>query len=87
MFLFKNFLQFYCTTHTKSSHPKKEWAKLITPENRHLATLEAIDFLDRLLRFDHQERLTAAEAMQHPYFAPVRQSTPGAPMAVTNNPS
>jgi serine/threonine protein kinase len=34
---------------------------------------EAIDFLDRLLRYDHQERLTAAEAMAHPYFAPVRE--------------
>lgn len=34
---------------------------------------EAIDFLDRLLRYDHQERLTAKEAMVHPYFAPVRE--------------
>jgi casein kinase II subunit alpha len=34
---------------------------------------EAIDFLDRLLRYDHQERLTAVEAMAHPYFAPVRE--------------
>lgn len=23
-------------------------------------------------RYDHQERITAAEAMAHPYFAPVR---------------
>jgi hypothetical protein len=29
---------------------------------------EAIDLLDKLLRFDHQERLTAREAQQHPYF-------------------
>jgi len=34
---------------------------------------EAIDFLDRLLRYDHQERLTAQEAMDHPYFKPVRE--------------
>jgi len=34
---------------------------------------EAIDFLDRLLRYDHQERLTAEEAMAHAYFNPVRQ--------------
>jgi casein kinase II subunit alpha len=53
-------------------HPRKEWAKLVTPENKHLAHPEAIDFLDRLLRYDHQERMTAAEAMQHPYLAPIR---------------
>jgi serine/threonine protein kinase len=31
--------------------------------NRHLASPEAIDFVDRLLRYDHQERPTAKEAM------------------------
>lgn len=44
----------------------------MSPENKHLAHPEAIDFLDRLLRYDHQERMTAAEAMQHPYLAPIR---------------
>ncbi|KAF4402011.1 hypothetical protein G4B88_017523 [Cannabis sativa] len=32
----------------------------------------AIDFLDKLLRYDHQDRLTAREAMAHPYFSQVR---------------
>jgi len=36
---------------------------------------EAIDFLDKLLRYDHQTRLTAKEAMNHPYFYPVRAQT------------
>jgi serine/threonine protein kinase len=27
-----------------------------------------VDFLDKLLRYDHQERLTAREAQSHPYF-------------------
>lgn len=40
-------------------------------ENQHLVSAEAVDFLDKLLRYDHQERLTAKEAMQHPYFYPV----------------
>ncbi|ETN70431.1 hypothetical protein NECAME_14772 [Necator americanus] len=43
----------------------------IHAENQHLVTPEAIDFLDKLLRYDHQERLTAREAMAHPYFYPV----------------
>lgn len=52
--------------------PRKPWSKFITAENAHLVTPEAIDFLDKLLRYDHQERLTAREALEHPYLAPVR---------------
>ena len=32
----------------------------------------AVDLIKRLLKYDHLERLTAEEAMQHPYFDPVR---------------
>jgi casein kinase II subunit alpha len=32
-----------------------------------------MDFLDRLLRYDHMDRLTPREAMTHPYFDPVRE--------------
>lgn len=53
--------------------PRKPWASFITPECRHLCTPEAIDFLDKLLVYDHQKRLTAKEAMDHPYFDPVRK--------------
>jgi casein kinase II subunit alpha len=68
--------------------PKKNWHGFITAENQRFVTNDAIDFLDKLLRYDHQvclshslpigltgdfqERLTAKEAMAHPYFAPVR---------------
>ena len=53
-------------------HTRKPWTKFITPENQHLVTPEAIDLLDKLLRYDHQERLSPVEAMQHLYFAPVK---------------
>ncbi|VDM41103.1 unnamed protein product [Toxocara canis] len=56
---------------TAVSHSKKRWERFVHSENQHLVTPEAIDFLDKLLRYDHQERLTAKEAMQHPYFYPV----------------
>ncbi|KAI6222123.1 Casein kinase II subunit alpha [Aphelenchoides besseyi] len=52
-------------------HSRKRWERFITGDNQHLVTPEAIDFLDKLLRYDHAERLTAKEAMDHPYFAPV----------------
>jgi casein kinase II subunit alpha len=51
-------------------HSKKPWKKFITPENAHLAGFpEAIDLVDRLLRYDPAERLTAREAMEHSYFS------------------
>ena len=42
--------------------------RFVHSENQHLVSPEALDFLDKLLRYDHQERLTAREAMDHPYF-------------------
>jgi serine/threonine protein kinase len=96
-------------------HSRKPFSKFITSDNQHLVSPEAIDFIDKLLRYDHQvsccrpnaaprcrcmhphgslqltlreqqlqlvsdncispllqERLTAKEAMAHPYLAPVR---------------
>ena len=58
-------------------HNKKPWQKFITPENQHLVSEEAISFLGSLLKFDHQKRLTAQEAMNHPYFAPVKAAEGG----------
>ena len=55
-----------------SSYSKKPWNRFVTPDNQHLASEDALKFLDGLLQYDHQKRLTAAEAMQHAYFAPVR---------------
>ena len=42
---------------------------------------DAVDFVGSLLRYDHQERLTAQEAMGHAYFAPVRQASQAAAAA------
>ncbi|KAF3532518.1 hypothetical protein DY000_02040600 [Brassica cretica] len=44
-------------------HSRKPWSKFINADNRHLVSPEAIDYLDKLLRYDHQDRLTAKEAM------------------------
>uniref|UniRef100_A0A8C7ID77 non-specific serine/threonine protein kinase n=1 Tax=Oncorhynchus kisutch TaxID=8019 RepID=A0A8C7ID77_ONCKI len=50
---------------------RKRWEQFVQTENQHLVTPEALDLLDKLLRYDHQQRLTAAEAMQHPYFCKI----------------
>ncbi|XP_057291126.1 casein kinase II subunit alpha-like [Hydractinia symbiolongicarpus] len=57
-------------------HSKKRWERFITSENQHLVSTEAIDLLDKLLKYDHQERLTAREAMDHAYFHPVVRQDP-----------
>lgn len=57
---------------TENAQIKKPWTKFITTENQRYISNEAIDFVSKLLRYDHSERLTAKEAMAHAYFAPVR---------------
>jgi casein kinase II subunit alpha len=57
-----------------SWYPKKEWTSYLTDANAHLVTVQAIDLIDKLLRFDPAERLSAAEALKHPYFSANRPS-------------
>lgn len=52
-------------------HSRKRWERFVHTENSHLVSPEALDFLDRLLRYDHADRLTAKEAMEHPYLFPI----------------
>ncbi|CAD7684634.1 unnamed protein product [Nyctereutes procyonoides] len=39
-------------------------------EHRHVLSPKTLDLLDKLLRYDHQQRPTAKEALEHPYFYP-----------------
>ncbi|XP_065516711.1 casein kinase II subunit alpha'-like isoform X2 [Lathamus discolor] len=68
-------------------HSRKRWENFIHSENRHLISPEVLDLLDKLLRYDHQQRLTAKEAMDHPYFYPVvkEQSQPSSENAVLSS--
>ncbi|KAJ7082357.1 kinase-like domain-containing protein [Mycena belliarum] len=54
------------------NYPPRAWTRFITAENQHLTSPDALDFIDRLLRFDPRERLTAKEAMAHAYVGTVR---------------
>lgn len=54
------------------AHPRKPWTKFVTAENQRYVSPEALDFLDKLLQYDHQLRMTPREAMAHPYMEPVR---------------
>jgi len=54
------------------NYQKLPWTRFITPETQQLASVESMDLLDKLLRYDHQQRLTAKEAQAHAYFNSVR---------------
>jgi casein kinase II subunit alpha len=64
---------------------RRPWSRFVTTENQRFISNESIDFLDKLLRYDHQERLTAAEAQEHPYFREWQQITSGC-IALTASP-
>ncbi|KIJ67921.1 hypothetical protein HYDPIDRAFT_107466 [Hydnomerulius pinastri MD-312] len=53
-------------------YPKQPWSRFSSPDNQHLVASEALDLLDKLLRYDHQKRPTAREAQGHSYFNLVR---------------
>lgn len=59
-------------------HSKKPWNRFLNAENTHLVSDEALDLLGNLLRYDHQERLTAQEAQKHPYFSQVVEAAAAA---------
>jgi len=54
-------------------HNKKPWTKLIRNSNRHLVSPEGIDLLSQILVYDHQERLSAKDALEHEFFDPVKE--------------
>ena len=69
-------------------HSRKRWERFIHSENQHLVSAEALDLLDQLLRYDHAKRLTAREAMDHPYFCPiVKEQSRMASLSGQNSPT
>eukprot|EP00306_Pavlova_sp_CCMP459_P005927 CAMPEP_0185156752 /NCGR_PEP_ID=MMETSP1139-20130426/1318_1 /TAXON_ID=298111 /ORGANISM="Pavlova sp., Strain CCMP459" /LENGTH=381 /DNA_ID=CAMNT_0027721769 /DNA_START=54 /DNA_END=1199 /DNA_ORIENTATION=- len=55
-----------------AQHQRKPWATFISPRNKGLISHDAFHLLDRMLLYDPRERISAREAMDHPYFALVR---------------
>ena len=47
---------------------KKDFNIFVNEYNKHLATPEAIDLAKKMLKFDPNSRLTAKEALEHPFF-------------------
>ncbi|XP_012787675.2 casein kinase II subunit alpha-like [Sorex araneus] len=52
-------------------HTRKPWERFVHSGNQDLVNPQALDFLDKLLEYDHETRITAREAMDHPYFSAI----------------
>ncbi|XP_049622942.1 casein kinase II subunit alpha'-like [Suncus etruscus] len=61
----------HCLDQVLGTFPRLKWEFFVHSKNQHLVNPEAIDFLEKLLQYDHQERPTAREAMDHPYFSAI----------------
>ena len=47
---------------------KSNWDEYINEKNKYLISDDALDLLNKLLEIDYQKRITAKEALNHPYF-------------------
>eukprot|EP00611_Tribonema_gayanum_P020526 TRINITY_DN375_c0_g2_i3.p2 TRINITY_DN375_c0_g2~~TRINITY_DN375_c0_g2_i3.p2 ORF type:complete len:226 (-),score=90.88 TRINITY_DN375_c0_g2_i3:316-993(-) len=54
------------------THAAKDWWSFVNSDNSELVSDAAFDLLSRMLRFDHQERISAKAAMAHAFFDDVR---------------
>lgn len=57
-------------------HSRKAWSRYVNAENQHLVSPEATDFLDKLLRYDHQVSRLYAQHLDlilwfHKQFSPI----------------
>ncbi|MES1918871.1 hypothetical protein MHBO_000766 [Bonamia ostreae] len=49
-----------------------DWSRYVNKNNSRLVSTEALNLLKKMLVLDHSDRLFAHEAIEHPYFDPVR---------------
>jgi casein kinase II subunit alpha len=56
--------------YTLQGGSKKKWTTMASPD--HIPSDIGLDLLSKLLVYDHDVRLTAKQAMQHPFFDAVR---------------
>eukprot|EP01060_Flectonema_neradi_P033534 TRINITY_DN5653_c0_g1_i1.p1 TRINITY_DN5653_c0_g1~~TRINITY_DN5653_c0_g1_i1.p1 ORF type:complete len:336 (+),score=33.63 TRINITY_DN5653_c0_g1_i1:47-1054(+) len=59
---------------TLSPQSKKPWKYFVNKDNLGLCSAEALDFLDKLLVYDHQKRMDAETAMTHPYIEQMKRN-------------
>ncbi|CDW86035.1 casein kinase ii subunit alpha [Stylonychia lemnae] len=64
--------QFFINPNKPYSFKTKPWDRFVNNINEELIDVKVFDLLDKLLVIDHTDRITASEALQHPYFSTIR---------------
>mmetsp|Transcript_65577 Transcript_65577/g.152345 ORF Transcript_65577/g.152345 Transcript_65577/m.152345 type:complete len:337 (-) Transcript_65577:83-1093(-) len=54
-------------------HPRREWMSFLNDGNRDRVCAEAVELIDKMLRYDPAARILAKEAMEAAFFEPVRR--------------
>ena len=70
--LFTKVYDYYNNNSSNTPIPKIPWEYFINDDNREFVTKDGLDLLSRLLVYDHKMRISAKDAMRHPYFRDVR---------------
>lgn len=53
------------------SYSKKPFSKFVNSQNEKFCTNDALDLINKTLVFDHSKRISAEEALLHPFFTEV----------------
>jgi len=54
-------------------HHKQTWSNFINYKNSQFCSDDAIDLLSKILLFDHKNRITSKDALNHVYFNSVKE--------------
>mmetsp|Transcript_22723 Transcript_22723/g.20205 ORF Transcript_22723/g.20205 Transcript_22723/m.20205 type:complete len:274 (-) Transcript_22723:24-845(-) len=54
------------------NYSKKNWSGFINEKNKAFVSDEVLDLIDKMLVMDHNGRISASQALKHPYFDEVR---------------
>ena len=69
--------EYFNETLAVKEYERKGWSRYrkdnLTERFDEFATDVAIDLLDKMLRYDHLERIAPKDAMEHPYFDPLKE--------------
>lgn len=57
----------------QKSYPRIPWEQFVTTANKAYCSEEALDLLDKMLRYDKNDRIRPKDALDHKYFDPIRE--------------
>lgn len=72
---------------SRNRFPPTPLVQLVPYDRKQYCDEMALDLLEKLLRYDHQERLSAKEAMDHPWFKNISSTSSSSTSSIKNQQS